>query len=411
MIRGFLYFCLFLVVGAALYQLVSEGAGYMLIVWNKTSIEMSLWFALLCLVFILFFLWLAVTFFRGGFKGLVKAKRKVFGFGNEKAQSQTVDGLIDYIEGNWPAARKKLRRSAGKVKAPIINYLAAARSAYEMGDEQNALELLHKAETSTDRGGLAVALTQVRMQLGNKQYEQALATLERASAINAEHPDVLRLRQQVYVALKDWSSLKAILPLLAKNSIYSTEERKSLERQLYQQKLLGLLERQQQASNEDRKSALKQLWSEVPTYLQQEKALLTIYIKQLIKLGENDEAQKLLAAALEKQWLGEWVDLFGLLQCSDPVKHLKKAESWAAKHDNNANLLLALGRLCLQNKQWGRAVDYFEKSLAIESRAEVYAELARAKDFLGEKEKSAAYYKKGLLMSVGQLTQEEFLSK
>jgi HemY protein len=409
--RSFLYFCLFLVVGAGLFQLISEGAGYILIVWGKTSIEMSLWFSLLALVFILFVLWIAITLLRGGFSGLRKAKHKIFGFGNEKAQAQTVDGLIDYIEGNWPDARRKLRRSAGKVKAPIINYLAAARSAYEMGDEESALALLHKAETSTERGGLAVALTQVRMQLGNKQYEQALATLERASSINPEHPDVLRLRQQVYLALKDWSSLKALIPLLAKNNILSSEERKKLERYLYQQQFFGLIERQQAASKEDQKTALNQLWSETPSYLQQDKSLITFYVKQLIKLGDSDAAEKLLAKSLDQHWLTEWIDLYGLLQSSDSVKQLKKAEAWAIKHDNNASLLLALGRLCLQNKQWGRAVDYFEKSLSHESRSETYAELARVKDFLGEKEKSAAYFKKGLMMSSGALVPEKFLSK
>lgn len=406
MIRGFLYFVLFLVIGAALYQLVAQGAGYLLIVWGKTSIEMSLWFALLSLIVILFILWFIWSLCRGSLRGVVAAKRKVFGLGDEKAQAKTVDGLIDFIEENWPQALKKLTRSAGKVQAPIINYLAAARSAYELDDEQGALELLHKAEISNQRGGLAVAITQARMQLANKQYEQALATLERATAIRPEHPVVLSLRQQVYVALKDWSALKALLPQLNKNNIGTTAERHQLELNLYRAKLNEQIEKQKTLNASDTKAQLEALWQDIPLHLQRAEAILSLYASQLMALGEHNTAEKLLAPALDKQWHGQWIDLYGLLLCEDCKKSLKTAERWLGSHSDSPNLLLALGRLCIQNQQWGRAVDFFEKSIALQERAETYAELARILDYIGETEKSIYYYKKGLTASVSVLASD-----
>lgn len=406
MIRGFLYFVLFLVIGAALYQLVAQGAGYLLIVWGKTSIEMSLWFALLSLIVILFILWFIWSLCRGSLRGVVAAKRKVFGLGDEKAQAKTVDGLIDFIEENWPQALKKLTRSAGKVQAPIINYLAAARSAYELDDEQGALELLHKAEISNQRGGLAVAITQARMQLANKQYEQALATLERATAIRPEHPVVLSLRQQVYVALKDWSALKALLPQLNKNNIGTTAERHQLELNLYRAKLNEQIEKQKTLNASDTKAQLEALWQDIPLHLHRAEAILSLYASQLMALGEHNTAEKLLAPALDKQWHGQWIDLYGLLLCEDCKKSLKTAERWLGNHSDSPNLLLALGRLCIQNQQWGRAVDFFEKSIALQERAETYAELARILDYIGETEKSIYYYKKGLTASVSVLASD-----
>ncbi|MGH1485525.1 MAG: heme biosynthesis HemY N-terminal domain-containing protein [Cellvibrionaceae bacterium] len=406
MIRGFLFFCAFLTLGAFLYQFILQDAGYLLIVLGETSIETSLWFALLSLIIIVFLLWCLLSFFRGGLRGLTAAKQKVFGFGDEKAQSRTVDGLIDFIEGDWPSARKKLTRSAGKVKAPIINYLAAARSAYEMGEEQNALELLHKAENSTDKGGLAVAITQARMQLANQQFEQALATLERASAIRPEHPVVLSLRQQVYIELKDWTALKALLPQLVKNNICSSSEVHQLEKKLNQEKLLELIEKNKQSTDKEKTSTLKTIWNEVPTNLQEDLNLLSSYGSQLMALGEHDEVEKRLSSALSKTWHGQWVDLYGLLICSDPKKPLKTAEKWLTKQPKSANLLLALGRLCIQNQQWGRSVDFFQQSLALQKRPETYAELARVLDYIGETEKSIEYYKKGLLISTHTLAND-----
>ncbi|MGH1439919.1 MAG: heme biosynthesis HemY N-terminal domain-containing protein [Cellvibrionaceae bacterium] len=406
MIRGFLLFVLFLVVGSFLYQLISQGSGYILIVWGKTSIEMSIWFAIFALIIILFSAWFIWALCSGSLRGVIAAKRKVFGYGDEKAQAKTVDGLIDFIEENWPLALRKLTRSAGKVQAPIINYLAAARSAYELGDEQGALELLHKAETSNERGGLAVAITQARMQLANKQYEQALATLERASAIRPEHPLVLSLRQEVYTALKDWSALKALLPQLNKNDIGSTAERHQLELQLHKEKLNEQIEKQRSLNEDEKKSNLAAIWSDIPNHLQHEESILSLYASQLMAFGEHDTAETLLASGLQKQWHGQWIDLYGLLLCENTTKPLKTAEKWLKEYSNSPNLLLALGRLCVQNQQWGRAVDFFKNSIALQPRADAYAELARMLDYMGETEKSIAYYKKGLMTSTSVLTND-----
>lgn len=409
MMRGFLFFVLFLVIGAGLYQLIAQGSGYILIVWGKTSIETSLWFALVSSVFLLFSVWLLWTFFSGGFKGVIAAKRKVFGIGDEKAQAKTVDGLIDYIEENWVQARRKLTRSAGKVKAPIINYLAAARSAYELGDEQEALALLHQAENSNERGGLAVAITQARMQLANQQYEQALATLERASAIKPEHPVVLNLRQQVYVALKDWTALKALLPQLNKHKIGSSEYRHQLEKQLYYEKLQNQINKH--TGNTNNIDALEKVWQDIPNHLQREESIVSLYVAHLMTIGKHHSAETLLSSALDKQWHGQWLDLYGLLNCQNPEEPLKKAEKWLTQHPNNSHLLLALGRLCIQNKQWGRAVDFLEKSLSLHARPEVYAELSRLLEHLGETEKSIRYCKQGLMASTRTLSRGEVFQK
>jgi HemY protein len=400
MIRGLLFFCIFLIIGSVTYQILEDGSNsYLLIVWNKTSIEMNLWFSLLIIFSVLFLIWLMFAIFRGSFNSVIYTKHKIFGIGDEKAQAKTVDGLIDFIEENWTLARKKLTQSANKVKAPTINYLAAARSAYELGDEQGALELLHKAETSTARGGLAIALTQARMQFGNKQYEQTLATLERASLIRAEHPVILNLRLQVYTQLKDWIELKKLLPVLLKNNITSSEEFNHIELNLYRTQLNEQIEKLSTSSLNEKKQALSKTWADIPTKLQQNENILSVYASQLMAIGEHDLAEKCLSNALEKKWLGQWIDLYGLLLCSDSRRPLQVAEKWLPKHADSAHLLLALGRLCIKNQQWGRAVDFFEKSLKLQARTEAYAELARLLDYMSEHEKSHAYYKLGLMES------------
>lgn len=411
MIRGFILFCVFLILGAGIYQVIEKGdSGYLLIVWGKVSIETSLWFACLALLVVLFLWWFCGALFRGSFRGLMIAKQKMFDLADDKAQKNTTDGLIDFIEGDWSSARRRLTRSASKAQAPIINYLTAACSAYEMGEEQKALELLHKAESSTERGGLAVAITQARMQLSNKQYEQALATLERASSIRSEHPVVLSLLQQVYVELKDWNSLEALLPRLARYNICSETERQHLEQMLNQERLNEAIKRHKSSSDTEKKSALNDVWFNIPSHFYQDKTILSTYASQLMALGEHDEAEKILSSGLNKHWYGQWVDLYGFLIPSDEKKLLKNAEKWLSKQPKSANLLLTLGRLCILNNQWGRSVDFFEQSLAIQKRPETYAELARVLDYIGETEKSVNCYKQGLMAATTVLMNDQPLA-
>ncbi len=410
MMRLWLLFCFFLVVGAASYQLIAQGSGYLLIVWGKTSIEMSVWFALLAVLVCGLLVYLVLWLLRGGLRSLTTTTHRVINRGSAKAQAMTAQGLIDYIEEDWLSARKRLVRSAAKVKAPFINYLAAARSAYELGDEQYALKLLHKAQTNSQNGGLAISLTQARMQLSNRQYEQALASLERASHINPEHPVLLSLRQQIYTTLEDWPALKTLLPYLNKHNIGSSQSRHTLEVKLHHALLQQQVAQKDTRTHDQQLTALKKIWREVPEHLQYEQSLLSLYSCQLMALDEHEQAEKLLAAGLDRQWHGQWIDLYGLLVCKDSKQTLQRAESWLNKH-KSPGLLLAVGRLCLHNQQWGRAIDFFKKSLQLQKRSETYAELARVLAHIGEHQSSQDCYQQGLLSSASVLAHSTILQK
>ncbi len=70
---------------------------------------------------------------------------------------------------------------------------------------------------------------------------------------------------------------------------------------------------------------------------------------------------------------------------------MQKAEQWLTAHPTDAHLLLALGRLSLRNQLWGKAREYFERSLQEQPSPEVFAELARLLQSLKEPERSAQY--------------------
>jgi HemY protein len=411
MMRLFLLLCSALVVGGGVVYLIQQGSGYVLLVWGDTSVEMSMWFGLM--VFIVAALVLSVCFaiIRGGIRGVNSTTQKIVGRSLERAQQQTISGLIDFIEGDWMPAHKKLIRSAKKVPAPIINYLAAARCAYELGHKQEALQLLHDAEKSTDKsanhGELAIALTQARMQLSSQQFEQALAILTRAAEKNPNHNVVLSLQQQVYIALKDWGALKRLLPKLHQQNIGSIEQRYHLEQRLYRELFNECLSKNKTQKEAARYVAIKQCWKTLPAHFRQDEVILTAYAHELFALHKNEEVESVLLVGLNREWRDQWVTLYGLIPSVDKEQSLKNAEKWLKTQAKNPSLLLALGRLCLQNQQWGRAKDFLKESLSLQEKPETYAELARLYDYLGEVKASQEASRKGLLRLTNTLVTVE----
>ncbi len=411
MMRFFLLCCLGIVAGSWLVYQILQGSGYVLIALGDTRIEMSLWFSLAALIIVVVLIWLIVTLLRGGIKGMLNVKQKIVGYSEAKAQQQTISGLIDFIEGDWLNAHKKLTRSAKQVASPIINHLAAARSAYELGREQEALQILHQAEKSASNSQLAVALTQARMQMANQQFEQALATLNRASKINANHSVVLNLLQKVYIELNDWQSLKELLPKLHQQKIGSVKERYLLEQRLFREILSCATNNNKGLGKKEQVELLHKTWKMIPAHFQQDKEIVLTYTNALLQFEYHDDAEKVLSQSLRKEWCDDWVYLYGLVQSSDVQAALLKAETWLKTQSQNPVLLATLGRLCLQNQQWGRAKDFLSASVKITPVAEVYAELARLHQFLNEPQASYEANQKGLFLLSNNLLKIDDFNK
>ena len=377
--------------GALLYQLIQEESGYVLIAYGLTSIEMSLWTALGLLLsglVIALLLWRLVQ----GSRRMTAVLTAGGGVVSRRAQSRSMDGLVDFIEGNWLAARKKLVRHAGKSVSPLVNYLAAARSAYEVNDFDGALELLHKAERAPGSSALAVALTQARMQLGSQRFEQCLATLKRIRRIAPTHPVVLDLLTSVYLSLGDYEALEELLPQLRELGIRKSEALESLEITVFSRLLAPA-----KVPPGDPRVRLDEVWQRMPARLHKHPEIQAVYAMALNRMGAELEAEPLLRKSLQQQWQSEWIDLYGRIAGADIKAQLQQLERWQVARDPDPVLLCALGRLSLRNQLWGRARDYFRQSLELQASPEVYAELGRLLQHLGEREAAESLYREGLM--------------
>ena len=381
-----------LLLGAVLRHAMELDSGYVLIVLGNVSIEATFWMSLFLVLGVLCGFWLILYFLSRSTRVFAHLSQS----SGRRAQALSTRGMLQFLDGNWSLSKKLLLRSVGRSDAPLINYLAAARCAFELGDRNEAIELLHKAEKSSANSELAVALSQARMQLLGERYEQCLATLSRAKLVAPDHPVVLELLASAYQRLEDWQGLQRLLPDLKRHKILSDESYLSLETLTYMSLLK--LEHKVFDLDSDRLVELNDIWQAMPARLRRNSEMLLSYCHKLMPFdGEAVESE--LRRALNKDWQDPLVALYGCTQGMDVHRQLLTAEGWLKERPANATLLLALGRIAMRNELWGQAKTYFERSIGLHTSPEAYAELARLLAHLGQHKESTEYYQQGLLLS------------
>ena len=202
----------------------------------------------------------------------------------------------------------------------------------------------------------------------------------------------LRLLVRAQRGLENWPALVKLLPWLGKRRVLDSAELEALEYGIW----TGILSSAASAE-------LKQAWNSLPPARRRQAPFVECYGKRLIGDGEDMEAEKLLTRAIKRDWDGRLVAQYGRIRGRDPARRLKQAEDWLKQHSEDASLMLCLGRLSLRNNLWGQAREYFEAGHRLQPSAEACAELARLLFSLGEREKSARYYREGLMLRENNL--------
>ena len=119
--------------------------------------------------------------------------------------------------------------------------------------------------------------------------------------------------------------------------------------------------------------------------------------RALVELEAMEAAQKLIEGALdghsEAGWQPALVALYGAMAGPGLTGRIAKAENWLRQYPGEAALLLALGRMCMNQRLWGKAQSYIEASLATEETrdahlalAELCDQLERSDEALGHKD-------------------------
>lgn len=393
--RWLLYGLLAAALGAGAILLIAEDSGYILISIGRFTLEMSFWFGLLCLTLTIYLVWKLYKLFLRCRDALAGSVSWISESRSKRIERRTTRGLIYFVEGNWRSAKKELLAAAKLEKKPLLQYLAAANSAFELGDEEETRFLLQQAEKLAPENELAILLTQARLDIDSHNYERALTTLKRADLTYSNDPVVLKLLKAVYVKLKAWQALLDLIPRLKSSKSFKSEELKDLEVLAWKGQLDIALAKAAELNSSPRAS-FENIWKGVPADVKKDTSLIVLYVERLLKAHFDEEAANVLVPALKNNWSSPLLALYAQVKTKDKKQHLLQAETWLREHPGDADLMFVLGKLARANELWGKAKDYLEKSILLKPEAATYAELAELLAHLGKHKESVDCYHKGL---------------
>jgi HemY protein len=381
--RLFVLALLVLVAAASVAWLVRLDSGYVLLQFHGTRVETTAWVALAGLVLLL------LGFYYVGRALVVGADllQRLLGHAPRTARRTRGDrGMQAFFEGRWSEAARLLSRGARSAGAPLANYLLAARAAAALGDTELARGFL---ELAGELPGSTTAVRIERAWLLAAQGEHAAAVRVLDEFGETLPPGAIAQLLVSLPASGDWARLGRLLPEARRLQAAPAEELDVLEERCF----AALLDTTGKSPE-----ALKRALETLPSRLRRRPALAATQARALAAAGRADEALGVIEAALAEDWTPALVRLLGSVTGRDPGRALARAEALLARHRDDAELLLALGRLALANRLWGKARDYLEASLAHENRMETLAELARLSESLGETARAAQLRERALAL-------------
>jgi HemY protein len=318
-VKALLTIWVFVFAGAVVGIVLSHDSGYVLLAFGNYTIETSLALLVLLIAALFVALYIAIRLVAG----TLRMPRELRAWQQRRdarlAQQAMTRGLLDLSEGNWREAERRLVRFAGRSETPLLNYLAAARAAQLQGAHERRDSYLSMAHESMPSAEVAVGLTQVELQLADRQLEQALATLRHLRQLAPRHDYVLRLLRRLYEQLGDWAQLRDLLPELRRRRVEDDDELLRLELRTHR----ALLEQAFIANDVER---LQRAWAQVPRPLRDEPQVVGDYAGYLQEAGRDADAERLLLDALHKHWDDGLVETVGLLEPEEPGKLLRQMD-------------------------------------------------------------------------------------
>ena len=387
--------------GGLLFWSMSYTQGFIMIAIGNQVVQLSLWMAVLVLLSV----WLAFRVLVWAIRGITRPGAKIWSQRKlsrvENNRRQLAQGLERFYEGRWREAKQALMKSAAGSNAPVLNYLVAAEAAAELGDHQEAEEILSTAAMEVGDNNIALALARARVLIRRGDDGRAASVLRKLQLTQPRHPYVLRLLKGVLLKLQDWESLATLLPDLRRSKAEPEAVLDQLEIEVRRGALRHFLEADSSdQSVAQRLETLVQLWSSTPKIVRKNSELVGLYSEALESVGDHKHAEAELRRQINREWDGALVLKWADLETSLMAKKITIAEAWLRQRNNSPELLLALGRICRRSELWGKAKDYLERAVAVDGSAQAYGELAAVMEYLGERSKSEEYYQAGLKSSL-----------
>lgn len=293
------------------------------------------------------------------------------------------------FEGRFGHALKKAAEAHAAGEAPGLAALIAARAAQRMREPGKQEAWLDRATLDDARTEAARLMLEAEMCLDARRFGDAVTVLGRLQQISGRHIAALRLELRAQQGCGNWDEVLRITRQLEKRDALAAEVARELKLKAHQENI---------AQRRGDATRLRTYLGRIPVN-ETGPRLAHAVAEALIDLGEHEDARRVIETQLDREWDGVLVALYGAAN-GDAQIRLGQAEAWLKQHPREAALLVALGRLCIQQQLWGKAQSYLEAALSVEPSRQAHLALAALADELGRSDEANRHYRAAAQLSV-----------
>lgn len=312
----------------------------------------------------------------------------------QQAQAASVfqDAVRLLFEGRFGQALKKASEAHAAGTAPGLSALIAARAAQRMRQSEKQQDWMARAKIDDPRTEAATLMLEAEMMNEARHFDAALVALSSLQAKQGRHIAALRLELRARQGVGDWGGVLRLVRQLAKREALPV----AVADEICTQAHLANIARRA-ADRVQLTAYLRAL----PAGERGNRVSLAA-AKALAALGAESEAQQLIEVVLDNcsddAWQPELVSIYGRLAGGDQKARMARAEAWLRRHPEDGKILMALGRMCVRMRLWGKAQTYLDASLAVAVTSDAHLELARLCDQLQRPEPANKHYRASALL-------------
>ena len=382
--KGLLWLIVIAALAVALSLALSGNGGYALFVLPPWRAEISLNFlglAVIVAFFLAYFLVRAVWH-------TLRLPSHVRAFRRRRrtdAGHEAILGAIQALfEGRFVRAEKLASKAIELGATPGLAGLLGARAAQRLRDFGRRDQWLERSREGDGEWRVAQSMTKAELLLDERRFDEARAVLRELHASGPRHVAALFLTLRVEQGMSNWEEVLRTANALEKHGAMPPEALDSVRASAH----VALLTRRPF----DREGLARE-WENVPKPQRLRPRVAATAARAFMQLGDCRRAHRIIEDALDRGWDASLALLYGECVDKDALERLEHAEEWLKERPAEAELLLTLGRLCVQRELWGKAQSYLEASLATRPSQAAHIALARLNERLGRKAEADRHFR------------------
>jgi HemY protein len=311
----------------------------------------------------------------------------------EKASVDLRDATRLMIEGRYGHAIRCAESAYLNHPESGMVALAGWHAAHGLRDPERVKVWRQRAYACGPSIEQARLMTEAELALEERRFDDAREALEKLAAGGRRHLAAVRLLLRAEQGLGHWAAVARLVKQLEKYRAMTPEQAAPIRRRAVREALRGMA---------GDPPALQRYWRELDDTDRADPSLALETARALAASGDCREAQRAIEDTLEEHWDESLILAYADCHGGDVLGRIARAEAWLTRHPRDSVLLLTLGRLCREQRLWGKAQSFLEASLAIQPARAAHIELAQLlESFTDQPEKStlaARHYRAAALI-------------